>query len=321
MVELIAAPFDLGGKSRGAALGPAAILHTGVADELSQIMGQKVHVTRLHANTHPTRHRFGLKHRTGCLTAMRAVRKAVAKSLEQGFTPVVVGGDHSLAAASVGAALDHFGPDTFVLWIDAHTDLNTSATSPSGHMHGMPVAILAGRTADGAPSATHRRIWDSILGEFTPKVPLDADHVGWIGLRDVDDGELDWLAAQKRKFAATMDDIDQFGINGVLGMFVNWTHHTRPRIWVSFDVDSFDPILAPGTGTAVRGGLTYREGNWLAEMLCQLHAAGKIELIGADVVEVNPCIDHNNQTAVVAAEWIGSLFGKRILRGIDGIVD
>ncbi len=321
MVELIAAPFDLGGKSRGAALGPAAILHTGIADELSELTGERVHVTKLSAAAHPSRHRFGIKHRTGCLTAMRAVRKAIERSLNQGHTPVLLGGDHSLASASVSAALDHFGKDTFVLWVDAHTDLNTSATSPSGHMHGMPVAILARRHADGGPSATHRRIWDAILDEFSPKVPLDSDHVGWIGLRDVDPGELEWLKEQKRRFAATMDDIDQYGINGVLGMFVKWTHHERPKVWVSFDVDSFDPILAPGTGTAVRGGLTYREGNWLAEMLCQLHTAKKIELVGADIVEVNPCIDQNNQTAVVAAEWIGSLFGKRILRGLDGIVD
>jgi len=246
---------------------------------------------------------------TPFLKTAGALRAKVAEGLVQGRTPVVLGGDHSLAMASVSAAVQHFGDSLAVLWIDAHADLNTPDCSPSGNLHGMPLAALMGERYSGNGEAQ----WDRLLDFLGPK-RLKPDNTAWFGLRDVDTGERRRLKKFPNSLPITMHDVDRYTVVGELERFQRWIGDRKAtHLWISFDVDALDPILTPGTGTAVRGGLTYREGHLVAEILSEQLAKDGFQLAGVDLVETNPLCDNNNETAKVAVEWLASLFGKTIL--------
>ena len=317
MLEIHGVPFDRCGRRSGSALGPAAIRHAGLVPSLNHL-GQAAHDTGdlTLGDVSAENCRLGSDSFDAALNVYAQLARRTRATLERGNTPVVLGGDHSLAAGSVAGALQATQGDLAVLWIDAHADVNTPDESLSGNLHGMPVAALLGRPVVGASSASLD--WNRLLGTLVPEFRLAPDRMGWLALRDVDRSEQAAIRELPKAFAGTMQDVDRFGLERVVHGFFRWLEGTGARhLWVSFDVDALDPFLAPGTGTAVRGGLTYREGHLLAELLHEhLHAANApTRLVGLDIVETNPLFDVNNETARMAVEWINSLFGKSILGG------
>jgi len=221
---------------------------------------------------------------------------------------LVLGGDHSLSTASVGAALAVHGSELGLLWIDAHADMNTPSSTPSQNMHGMSIGAMAHLPCN---DVTRQERWDRWL-QVAP-VPMDLQRVGWIGLRDVDPGEAANMASVSRTAIFDMQRVDILGIPQVACDVVGWLNQAGiKKLWISFDVDVLDPVLAPGTGTTVFGGLTFREAHLLAELLHEGIASAEIELVGLDLVEVNPLLDLKNETAKMGVGWLSSLFGKTI---------
>lgn len=306
MIDVIGVPFDLGGRRKGSRLGPIASRLEGLFEGFERINQKANDLGDLSPSTSSD---YWIAAKETYLTT----KECVIKSIANGHTPLMIGGDHSNSIGSIAGALAKYGDELAVLWIDAHMDLNTPESSPSGNIHGMMLAALAGLTSN-TPG------WSSIVDDVVEKTKLDPKKIAWLGLRDVDPGEIANMNLLPGCYATTMQDIDAKGLKEVyLSIHQHLVASGAKALWVSFDVDSLDPIHAPGTGTAVRGGLTYREGHYLAELL---HASmakenAPFKLAGLDVVEVNPLIDTNNETAKVAVEWILSLFGKTILHPHD----
>ena len=230
----------------------------------------------------------------------------VAETLEKGHFPLILGGDHSIGLGSLAAILKH-RPDTGVIWVDAHADLNTPQGSPSGNMHGMPVGLLM----DGVLNSLDDEIPPGC--EWVKEYPrLPADSIVSVGLRDVD--------AEERKLiqnlniqAYTMTDIDRLGIGNVMDMAFKHLLKNDPDrpIHMSYDIDSIDPLLAPATGTTVRGGLTYREAHYVAES-----AAASGNLASFEIVELNPTLSDGNgaqETVDLGLQIITSALGKSII--------
>lgn len=310
-MEIVGVPYDLCGFRPGARLGPAAIRLAGIRETLIAL-GEAV-VDNGDIEAGPEIFRDGIKHFESASYVYTQIFDRVSTALRANRRPVVLGGDHSLSIGSVGAALAHFGSDLTVLWVDAHADLNSPGTSPSGNLHGMPLGCLLHE-----PSQTNGLIdeqWRELQGRFA-KNPLLPERVGWLGLRDLDTGERQRIAKYPREYCSTMSHIDRIGMLAEVDRLDEWIRSTGSKsLWISFDVDVLDPILAPGTGTAVRGGLTYREMHLLGELLYE-HVNRPdcpYRLIGLDIVETNPLFDTNNATAKVAVEFIASLFGNTIL--------
>ncbi|MFY9235493.1 MAG: arginase [Fimbriimonadaceae bacterium] len=309
MIDVIGAPFDLCGKRTGARLGPPAIRLAGLEETLCGL-GQEV--SDLGDLPIPTeemgseRLRFG----AAAIQNLTQIERVVSKSISEGHLPLVLGGDHSIAIGGIRAALNTYGADLALLWLDAHSDLNTPATSPSGNLHGMPVGALLG-IESGAEG-----IADEQWAQIIPTTPLKPENVAFFGLRELDPGEQQVIGSLQHCYKATMHEIDRHGIVSSMRRLGHWLDTIgAKRLWISFDVDMLDPVLAPGTGTAVRGGLTYREAHLVAELIRELFDKPDCpyQLAGLDVVEINPLFDSHNETAKTAVEWIGSLFGKTIL--------
>jgi len=222
----------------------------------------------------------------------------VAESLHDGFVPLVLGGDHSIAAGTMAGVSSFFRESNRkagLLWIDAHADMNTPESSPSGNVHGMPLACCMGNGP--------KELVD-LLG-FSPKV--DSAHVALIGIRDVDEVERGTLkGAGVRAF--TMRDIDERGMRAVIDEAIAIASNGTAGFHLSLDMDFVDPQYAPGVGTPVRGGATYREAHLAMEIVCD---SGR--MVSMEVVEVNPAIDEVNRTADLAVELILSAMGKKIL--------
>lgn len=235
----------------------------------------------------------------GAITAVCTdVAQQVRAALRDGSIPVVLGGDHALAAGSIAGAAVHLaekGQRLGVVWVDAHGDLNTPATSRSGNVHGMPLAALLGH-GDKAMSS---------IGGSQPA--LRAEDVALVGLRDLDDSEREHIHKWSLR-ALSMRALDERGVRAVMEEAIAVATRDAAGLWVSFDMDVIDPDEAPGVGTPVAGGITYREAHLAMEMLAD---SGK--LVGLDVVEVNPVLDERNRTAEIARELILSALGKRIL--------
>jgi arginase len=228
----------------------------------------------------------------------RRVAAMVEKAASQGQVPLVLGGDHSVAIGTVSGMsrlLRRRKRSLGLIWIDAHADMNTPRTSPSGNVHGMPLACLVGQ---GPRALTH------IYG-FAPKV--DAKNVALAGVREVDQLEKPHVRRSGVR-AFTMRDIDERGLPAVMGEAIEIASSGTEGFHVSLDIDSVDPREAPGVGTPVRGGITYREAHLLMELICD---SGK--MMSMDVVEVNPVIDEANRTAALAVELVMSAMGNRIL--------
>lgn len=297
-LSLIGAPTDVGASVRGAGMGPDALRVAGLAETL-QAQGLTV-LDRGNLAGPPNPWappQAGLRHLDEVVAWNRAVFDAVAEALGAGHIPLLMGGDHCLGVGSISAVARHCratGRKLRVLWLDAHADVNTGAISPSGNLHGMPVACLLGHGP--APLSG----WSGRPAALTP------DEIDFIGIRSVD-------AAEKQAIRELglqvfdMRHIDEHGMRYTLTEALQDVDDTT-HLHVSFDVDCLDPSDAPGVGTGVRGGPTYRE-----MQLCMEMIADTGRLASLDVVEINPALDVRNQTAELAVELIGSLFGMSTL--------
>ena len=299
-IAIIGVPMDLGAGRRGVDMGPSAIRVAGLGARLAQLgytIEDRGNVPVDQAESIPPGPKSA-RHLPQIAASCARVCELVYESLEQGKLPLVLGGDHSISAGSVSGVARFYRQQKEaigVIWIDAHADMNTPETSPSGNVHGMPLASLIG----SGPA----ELVD--IAGFAPKV--DPRNVAIIGLRDVDSLE----AAHVRESgvrAFTMRDIDERGMPAIMQEAIALASAGTVGIHLSLDMDSIDPDEAPGVGTPVRGGLSYREAHLAMEILAD---SGK--LISLEVVEVNPVLDIANRTADLAVEFITSALGKKIL--------
>ena len=300
-IAIIGAPLDLGQGRRGVDMGPSAVRVAGLGAKLTAL-GYNVadlgNIDVAQAESLPDHGPTNAKYVTQIAESCEKLARIVADSLIGHHTPVVLGGDHSIAAGTVAGVADylrHSNQKTGLLWIDAHADINTPDTSPSGNVHGMPLACCIGQ---GPAELVN------LLG-FAPKV--DAANVALVGIRDVDELERGQLhKAGVRAF--TMRDIDERGMRDVMRDALAIVSNGTAGFHLSLDLDFVDPQFAPGVGTPVRGGATYREAHLAMEMACD---SGR--MLSMEVVEVNPVIDQVNRTAELAVELILSALGKKIL--------
>ncbi|HEY7077521.1 MAG TPA: arginase [Solirubrobacteraceae bacterium] len=292
---IIGAPLDLGAGRRGVDMGPSAIRYAGLAERLTALGVEctdrgnvATPVAEATAEADP-RARF--------LPAIRAtcehVAELVGAALDDGCVPIVLGGDHSIGLGTLGGLAARHGPGA-VLWFDAHGDLNTPATTPSGNVHGMPLAAALGRGGPGFESAA----W--------PLPAVEPQRVAVIGARELDPGERA-LIRELGLAVHTMSELDRRGIESVVSGALERAEGAA-FVHVSLDMDGLDPSVAPGVGTAVSGGLTYREAHLAMELVAESGLLGSFE-----IVEVNPILDRQNATARLAVELATSAFGARTL--------
>jgi arginase len=313
VVEAIGVPFDLCGKRMGSRLGPAAVRLAGLEEAFDELKVDFAWGGDLKSCSEDLEKTRDLEEFDPLQNCIAELKKRTDASLKIGYTPLVIGGDHAIVMGSIAAGLNHFGEKMALLWIDAHADVNTPATSTTGNIHGMPVAALL--ALESGVEDERKAMWDGLLQTLGPN-RLQMEHMAWLGLRDVDPPERSLIRDNGQCLASTMYDVDRYGLIWELRRLDVWMRtQGATHLWISFDVDAMDPILAPGTGTAVTGGFSYREAHLIAEVLYEmLNAPGcPYQLAGIDVVEINPLFDQNNETAKMAVQWIGSLFGKSIL--------
>jgi arginase len=301
LLHLIGVPLDLGGGRRGVDMGPSALRIAGLADRLVALgcaVADRGDLATPIREVREPRHEHK-KYISEIADVCQRVYQTALESLLDGAMPIVLGGDHSLAAGSVAAAADWARTTSRLpiglLWIDAHGDMNTPEASPSGNVHGMPLAALLGQ--EPAELAG--------IGGFAPKAL--PEHTVLIGVRNLDGREKE-IVRQSRVHVFTMKDIDRLGVAAVAEQALTLAGSGTAGIHVSFDLDACDPSIAPGVGTPVKGGLNYREAHLLMEMVAD---AGL--LTSLDLVEVNPTLDVRNATAQLGAELALSALGKKIL--------
>jgi arginase len=300
-VHIIGVSLDLGGNRRGVDMGPSAFRIAGLGERLTALGMTVVDEGDLVAPI-PEVKQIGDPQKKYIREIARLCEKLYKTSLgilEKGGLPLVLGGDHSLAAGSVAATADFMRRSddgrTGLIWVDAHGDMNTPASSSSGNVHGMPLASLLGPE----PSELSR------IGGFSPKV-LPGNTV-LIGIRNLDEREKEIVrGAGVRVF--TMKDIDRAGIATIIEQALAFASDKTAGVHVSFDLDVCDPSIAPGVGTPVKGGLDYREAHMVMEIV-----ADSGLLRGLDLVEVNPILDDRNMTAILGVELAASALGQKIL--------
>jgi arginase len=299
-IEIIGVPVDLGAGRRGVDMGPSAIRIADLEPRLEQL-GHKVQDYGDLDVMIPETQKVGegkLRYKAPILAFCEELRKVVEQSLDKNRLPLVLGGDHSIAIGSVAGSTGHFAKQDEAIglvWFDAHGDANTPETTPSGNIHGMALAISLGL---GDPDLVG-------LGGRQPKV--QPGNTVLIGIRDLDPGE---RAVLKKSgvTAYTMRDIDERGMRDVVDEAMRIASDGTAGVHVSFDLDVVDPEDAPGTGTPVWGGITYREAHLAMEIV-----ADRANVVAIDLVEVNPVLDTQNMTGILAAELAQGLLGKRIL--------
>ena len=299
-IRVIGVPLDLGQSRRGVDMGPSAVRVAGLEARLEEIGhvvedGGNVTVAIAEQKKQGHAHAKYLKEITDTCTKEAEL---VVKILENGKVPIVLGGDHSVAAGTVAGVAEFYrrqGQKIGLLWIDAHSDINTPDTSPSGNVHGMPLAAIMGL---GPPELAN-------IFNFTPKV--SPENCVLIGVRDIDSIEKENIRRAGVE-VFTMRDIDERGMRAVMEEALRMAGRGTTGYHVSLDMDWIDPEDAPGVGTPVRGGATYREAHLAMEII-----ADHGRMLSFEIVEVNPVIDEHNRTADLAVELTLSAFGKKIL--------
>jgi arginase len=298
LVSLIGAPTDIGAGARGASMGPEALRVANIQSTLESHGVDVIDRGNLSGPANPWQPPSeGYRHLPEVVAWNQAVHEAMYDELAGGRMPILLGGDHCLGIGSISAVARHCreaGKKLRVLWLDAHADFNTSALTPSGNIHGMPVACLCGY----GPQALIE------IGGLVPAI--NPKWVRQIGIRSVDAGEKR-LVHEAGLDVFDMRYIDEMGMRHAMELALA-TMDANTHLHVSFDVDFLDPPIAPGVGTTVPGGPTYREAQLCMEMI-----ADTGRMASLDVMELNPALDHRNQTAVVAVDLIESLFGKSTL--------
>jgi arginase len=294
-ISIIGVPMDLGQTRRGVDMGPSAIRYAGVVERLENLdyevedfgdieIGRAERVPNSESN---------LKNLKAVAEGSEKLAAVVDEVIQNGAFPLVLGGDHSIAIGTLAGVGKHYR-NLGVIWYDAHGDLNTADTSPSGNIHGMPLAASMGL---GHPTLT------SIAG-YTPKVK--AENVIIIGARSLDDGEKD-LIKEKGIKVYSMHEIDRLGMTRVMEETIAYLKENTDGVHLSLDLDGLDPHDAPGVGTPVIGGISYRESHLAMEMLAEAEI-----ITSAEFVEVNPILDEKNKTATVAVALMGSLLGEKL---------
>ncbi|HKF57737.1 MAG TPA: arginase [Blastocatellia bacterium] len=299
-VKIIGVPMDLGAGRRGVDMGPSVIRIAGLNQALARLGLDVRDAGNVHVNPPEAIGRTNHKARflPEITAAAQELEQMVEAALTEGAMPVVLGGDHSIAigsAAGVAAFYRSRGEKIGIIWLDAHTDINTPDTTPSGNIHGMPLAALLGR---GAPELTG-------IGGFSPKVL--PQHTVIIGARSVDPGEREMIKALGVR-VYTMSELDERGMAEVIVEAIEIASRNTAGFHVTMDMDFLDPFYAPGVGTPERGGATYREAHLAMEKIAD---SGRI--LSVEVTEVNPLLDTANQTAQLAVELILSALGKKIV--------
>lgn len=299
-VSIIGFPMDLGADRRGVDMGPSALRIAGLQAKL-EALGYKVEDNgdiKIEIMERQKIKNPKLKYLDEILKTSKLLAEKIEKVLEKGDFPLCIGGDHSMALGTISGIASYCKKRKMrlgVIWIDAHSDMNTDETSPSGNIHGMPLAALLGLGCDELVN---------ILG-FSPK--LHPENCALIGIRSIDEAEK--LNIKKLKVPIyTMNDIDKLGIHRIIAKVLKQFREKVDHIHISFDLDSVDPLVAPGVGTPIPGGLSYREAHLLMETIAECGCMSSIE-----IAEVNPILDHKNQSAVFTAELIASSMGQRII--------
>ena len=296
-ISLIGVPMDLGQNRRGVDMGPSAIRYAGVVERLEEIGHTvtdegNIQIAAAEKTASPDTNLKNLKEVTDASTALAT---KIHDVMEDGQFPLILGGDHSIAIGTLAGLGDRY-EKLGVIWYDAHSDINTGETSPSGNIHGMPLAVSIG--------LGHEKLVN--IRGFAPKIK--PENVVIIGARSIDPGEREIIKEQGIK-VFTMHDIDKLGMTEVMNKAM-WYLKDREvdGVHLSLDLDGIDPIYTPGVGTPVPGGISYRESHLAMEMLFSSDM-----ITSAEFVEVNPILDEKNKTADVAVALIGSLFGEKLL--------
>ncbi|KZV96175.1 arginase [Exidia glandulosa HHB12029] len=313
-VAIVGCPFSGGQPLRGVDTGPIHLVEAGLVEQIEELEW-KVKFDGHHefedvkaANDPP----IGiLKNPRLVSRVCKAVSAVVGQHAKDGHLPLTLGGDHSLAMGTISGSLSMY-PDVRVIWVDAHADINTIASTGSGNLHGMPVSFLLGINKRPPPEHPNASGYDEAMAEYSwVKPQLTSDRIVYIGLRDVDAGEKRILREHGIK-AFSMHEIDKYGIGRVVEMALDHVNPKRDKpIHLSFDVDALDPTVAPSTGTPVRGGLTYREGHYICEAI---HETGC--LVALDLMEVNPSLHDAvavSQTVAVGCSLIRCALGETLL--------
>lgn len=296
-LSLLGVPLDYGQTRRGVDMGPSAIRYAGAVERLRSLRYDVQDEGNIEVNAAIEACTLNgkLRHLDEVVEVNERLAHKVSEICTKGRTPIVLGGDHSVALGTLAGLSDHY-ERLGVIWFDAHADMNTEETTPSGNIHGMPLAASLGYG--------HERL----VHLYKRGAKIDPDHVVIIGARSIDPGERA-LIRQLGVLVYTMHDIDKYGIAKV----IDWTiEHFQERsvdgLHLSLDLDGLDPVDSPGVGTPVPGGLSYRESHLAMEMLAETNL-----LTSAEIVEVNPILDDRNKTADVAVSLMASLFGERLL--------
>ncbi|KAA3662325.1 MAG: arginase [Calditrichaeota bacterium] len=299
-IEILGLPLDLGADHRGVDMGPAAIRIAGLKQDLLKLEFDvldrgdlPVDIPEILSIENPK-----LKYLPEIRKANVELADAVQDTLNRGVFPLVLGGDHAIAIGTMSGTAAYFKQKKQkcgLIWVDAHGDMNTEKSTPSGNIHGMPFAVLLG---EGAPELTR------IGGDFTK---IEPENAVLVGVRDIDESEREHI---KRSGITvfTMSEIDRRGIHDVMIEAIDRATNGTAGFHVSFDIDALDPVSAPGVGTPVEGGLTMREAHVIMEAV-----ARSKHMVSLEMVEVNPILDIKNQTANIASQLILSALGKRIL--------
>jgi arginase len=299
-IRIIGVPMDLGASRRGVDMGPSALRVAGLQARIKQLGHQVEDIGNISVKQ-PEEMSYGekrAKYLAEIADACKDLAGIVEKSLDESMLPVVLGGDHSIAAGSLSGVASYFKKKekkVGLIWLDAHGDINTPESSPSGNVHGMPLAAAMGY---GAMELVE-------LQGFKPKV--EPQNISLVGIRDLDSQERK-LAKKSGVHVFTMRDIDERGMREVMSDALKYAMDDTDGISVSLDMDFVDPSDAPGVGTPVRGGVTYREAHLAMEMLADTEA-----MVSLEVVEINPVIDEHNRTALLGVELVLSGLGKKIL--------
>ncbi|MGF1607848.1 MAG: arginase [Kiloniellales bacterium] len=298
-IALIGAPTDIGAAHRGASMGPEALRVADIAGRLNQMGLAVVDCGNVLGPTNPDAEpENGYRHLAETAAWCGGVKDAVYDALAAGQLPILMGGDHCLAIGSIAGVAQHCAEQDkrlSIVWLDAHADFNTPETSPSGNIHGMPVAVLCGK---GPPELT---------GLAGGKAIIEPAQVIQVGIRSVD--RVEKLAVVESGLTVyDMRTIDERGMRAVMEETLDRVARAGGHLHLSFDVDFLDPAIAPGVGTTVAGGPTYREAQLCMEML---HDSGLLRSM--DIMELNPALDLRNQTAELVVELVASLFGEQIL--------
>jgi arginase len=299
-VALVSVSMDLGAGRRGVDMGPSAIRIAGLGRTLRDVGWEVKELGGVRAPDPETVRQGGSNVRflAEITEVCRQTHRLVRGALEEGYRPLILGGDHALSMGTVSAVSDHYrekGTGVGLIWVDAHTDMNTPETTPSGNIHGMALSVLLG----GGPRE---------LLELSVAPPAVApENVSVLGAREIDREEKELVKASGVR-VFTMTEIDERGIGVCMDEALARAKAGTAGFHLSFDLDGIDPMEAPGVGTPVAGGLTYREAHLICEMAFRSGC-----LLSLEVVELNPVLDHGNRTAQLGVELIASALGKTIL--------